>query len=103
VPSASEAFDAVYKPCTAIAEGCETLHRGRQDGLWERGCRLAQVFDAAFGVGRGLAGISLGQAGLGSGGAAQVGLVPSKMTPKGHEYKPSGSRMDTSQVDRGKE
>jgi hypothetical protein len=53
---------------------------------------LAQVFDVAFGVCRDLAGISVGQAGLGSGGAAQVGLVPSKMTPKAHEYKPSGSR-----------
>jgi hypothetical protein len=38
----------------------------------------SQVFDVASGVCCVLGGISLGQAGLSSGGAAQVGLVPSK-------------------------
>src|SRR4051794_9342271 len=50
-----------------------------------------QGLDVAFGVCRDLSGISLGQAGLGSGGAAQVGLVHSNMTHLSQRYEPLGS------------
>jgi hypothetical protein len=66
---------------------------------------LGTGIDVASGVRRDLAGISPGQAGLGSGGAAQVGLVPFNDDSQAHAYEPSGSRDGdiTGQVDRGKE
>ena len=61
-----------------------------------------QGLDVAFGVCRDLAGISRGQAGLSSGGAAQVGLVHSNMTHQPQRYKPCVVELDAYQVDRGK-